>query len=468
MVSAGIVFIVFCMMLFETGIRVEAANGVRQSGCIFLNIIDRQSGMSSNIMISIWSNSGSVDASHFWGQSTHWKATLNSAGSHKLWIANGGVKDLWTQPDSNGNYRIFHIPISFAQSSYYYCDSVNVVKRGSNTDSLHTTGLNTALTDTPVTRSFTIVVNGSQLGICTRAGIWYDGTDSSVTLYYTRPSYQVKFEDGNGGTYGARSVLRGATTTYPETDPVKTGYHFSGWIDPGTILADTTVKANWVAKETTYSFHSNGGTGEMEDFVLEWGQTGKLSKNLFQKTGYVFQGWSTSPTGELEYVDEDTVTNVTDKDQTIDLYAVWVENICTIHYDKNNGKGEQMPDSTIPYNSSYITLPSCSYIRPGYEFAGWSKDKRGEKEYNNRQNISVASWIEKGDQTVTLYAVWKRKDANFRLDNVEKDYEMFAESKKIKGQSGTIYDESKTDSEYAKRDTQEQKGYFSDKDRKNP
>lgn len=544
-ISTIIVLVVFSAMLYSTGIRIEAANGVRQSGRMFFYIVDRQSGVRSDITINIWSNSGKVDASHFWGQSTHWKASISSSGSHGLWIADGGVRDLWTQPDANGNYRVFHIPIYFTQTPYYYCDTIDVAKRGSNADSLYASGLDTGLVDNYTTRGFTIVVNGSQLGICTRAGVWYDGMDSAMALYYTRPSYLVNFEDGKGGTFGDRYVLRGDSTTYPNTTPVKTGYNFLGWVEPGAILGNTTVKGNWSIKKIKYVYHSNGGTGTMEDTEIAWGTTGNLSKNLFTREGYIFSGWSLSQNGDLKYIDEDSVTNLTDQDQTIDLYAVWdrvndtyifnanggtgtmepfvvsydtsanlpanqfkkagysfagwsisetdaaktyddqdlvskakdsltnktvqlyalwKENVCTIIYDKNHGKGTQMPEDTAHYNSPSITLKSCSYTRPGYEFVGWSTDKRGIKEYNNRQNISVTSWIEQSDKTVTLYAIWQNKDANFRMDYVEKDNMMFAGSKKIKGQNGTVYDESKTDSEYARQDTGEQKGYFSAKE----
>lgn len=67
------------------------------------------------------------------------------------------------------------------------------------------------------------------------------------------------------------------------------------------------------------SFNANGGTETMEAQTFEAGKKQKLSKNLFKKDGYVFQGWAETENGIVKYTDEQESTF--DRDTT--LYAVW-------------------------------------------------------------------------------------------------------------------------------------------------
>ena len=66
-------------------------------------------------------------------------------------------------------------------------------------------------------------------------------------------------------------------------------------------------------------FDANGGTGEMAGQVFEGNDRQKLSKSLYRKDGYVFQGWAVTANGEVVYKDEAEIT--VDSDMT--LYAVW-------------------------------------------------------------------------------------------------------------------------------------------------
>ena len=66
-------------------------------------------------------------------------------------------------------------------------------------------------------------------------------------------------------------------------------------------------------------FNANGGTGNMNEQTFEDGETQKLSKNIYRKDGYVFQGWAITANGEVVYKDEASIS--VESDMT--LYAVW-------------------------------------------------------------------------------------------------------------------------------------------------
>ena len=96
---------------------------------------------------------------------------------------------------------------------------------------------------------------------------------------------------------------------------------------------------------------ANGGSGSMKGTVCTVGQSCTLKTNTFTRNEYNFMGWSTTPTGEVEYTDGDSVTDLTTKGKTQVLYAVWgdlatvilSDNIpqsdVNIDFSKTSGKG---------------------------------------------------------------------------------------------------------------------------------
>jgi uncharacterized repeat protein (TIGR02543 family) len=70
-------------------------------------------------------------------------------------------------------------------------------------------------------------------------------------------------------------------------------------------------------------FRANGGTGSMPAQTSNAATT--LSQNTFTRNGFTFAGWSTSPTGSVEYTDGANYGFATD----LTLYAVWTENPST-------------------------------------------------------------------------------------------------------------------------------------------
>ena len=89
------------------------------------------------------------------------------------------------------------------------------------------------------------------------------------------------------------------------------------------IAADGTsvVRIYYNRRKYTVSFDSNGGTGETFIQEFYYGCPQQLTENSFSNTGYVFVGWSSSASGDVEYSNQSEFETSCD----ITLYAVWKE-----------------------------------------------------------------------------------------------------------------------------------------------
>ena len=153
--------------------------------------------------------------------------------------------------------------------------------------------------------------------------------------------------DGRGGgdTYtDIASVLRGSP--FPsKTVTANAGYSFHEWVratyNGNTIIALThityssTLDSSYISAGETYiamfttgdgiMFDANGGTGSMstQEFTDE---SSTLSSNSFERTGYVFLGWSLTSDGPVKYTDRTPLfrmAGLSTTDSQNVLYAVW-------------------------------------------------------------------------------------------------------------------------------------------------
>ena len=74
-------------------------------------------------------------------------------------------------------------------------------------------------------------------------------------------------------------------------------------------------------------YDGNGATaGGMTATEMEYNQEKNLEENGYSRIGHVFVGWSTTPDGRVEYVDKQSVCDLTlQHGVTVTLYAVWDE-----------------------------------------------------------------------------------------------------------------------------------------------
>lgn len=186
--------------------------------------------------------------------------------------------------------------------------------------------------------------------------------DENTMLYavWQKKSYKLTIY-ANGGNFEGTSSTSLYKTYSPGTevnisliadDPVRSGYTFLGWgttpsattalYQPGEtfiINADTTLYAVWKSTSGagitgTYTVTFNGNGGTIKTSVTSLGGSSTLAYSLTTnvstiptlyatKTGYTFQGWSTSSSSStIVYKAGDTFTETSN----ITLYAVWVKN----------------------------------------------------------------------------------------------------------------------------------------------
>ena len=172
-------------------------------------------------------------------------------------------------------------------------------------------------------------------------------TDGKVIILYAQWSpitYTVKFNaNGGEGSTADVTLAYGEANKYPVVF-AKEGYKFislntkkdgsgknylltESLINLSSTDKDViTLYAQYQANTYTIEFDSNSGEGTMMAQELIYDKESRLSINTFTKDNYIFIGWSNSTTGDVKYVDEANVKNLTVKDkETIKIYAVWRE-----------------------------------------------------------------------------------------------------------------------------------------------
>lgn len=198
--------------------------------------------------------------------------------------------------------------------------------------------------------------------------------------------------------------------------PSRPGYRFEGWyttakfkgssdtIDGSKSLKNLTLYAEWTNGNTKYTvtFNGNGAaSGKNSVKALSFGQDLKLTNMSFKRTGYQFLGWSTDPKAkEPMYLVGQTVHDLTDKAETVTLYAVWEAIAYTVTL--KNVTGANVPgvvEDTLTYTTDGLTLPIPS--REGAVFEGWYTTA------NFKSGTSVKRLLPGATGDLTLYAKWR-------------------------------------------------------------
>lgn len=221
---------------------------------------------------------------------------------------------------------------------------------------------------------------------------------------------------GNGNTDGETKSQQAYTDSKLKLNAngyVREGYVFSGWsetknglvkyVDQSEITVPTDsvyeLYAVWSPNLNTITFNGNGSdSGTMDSQSMYTDSTENLTANGFSKTGYHFIGWSTKPTGDVEYIDKGSYKM--GNGSSYDLYAKWEPNQYTISYNPNGGHID-VASSKVIYQSEYLLkVPS----REGYFFAGWFM---GDSQLSDSNGKSLSSYNIAGD--IEVVAHWSPK-----------------------------------------------------------
>lgn len=231
--------------------------------------------------------------------------------------------------------------------------------------------------------------------------------NANLELYAVWDAGHTVTYDANDGT----NELVTQTKYYGEVlqlkNPIRDGYTFKGWsTEPtGDILyqpgmnyekdEDITLYAIWV-KTYYVSYDTNGGSETLTTQYFEVNETVQISQKIPSRIGYIFLGWSDTPSGEVSFQPGDFYSQ--NKDVT--LYAIWEKGFI-VTYDANNngGSGSYWLEDQTKRKGETLILTDVIPLRTGYVFSGWSTTPDGSVVY-------ASSAAYKEDSDMTLYAQW--------------------------------------------------------------
>ena len=273
---------------------------------------------------------------------------------------------------------------------------------------------NAAMTGSPYTLPITI-----------RQASVIDTKNLDLYAKWTAHTYTVSF-NGNG----AEGNMEDMAFTYDQAQDLtannfsKTGYHFTGWNtasngsgdsydDEAEILNLTDVNgavidlyAQWKANTYAVRLNSNEGSGEIVVLVFTYDDAQALSTNLFSKTGYHIDRWTTASDGTgTSYTYGQEVGNLTaENGAVIDLYAQWEINTYTVRFNKNYGSNDYV-DQAFTYDEEKA-LTANTFTRDQATFVGWNTASDGSgTSYTDGQKVSNLS--DEHGAVIDLYAQWE-------------------------------------------------------------
>ena len=138
--------------------------------------------------------------------------------------------------------------------------------------------------------------------------------------------------------------------------------------------------------------------------------------NTYTYTGHTFAGWVVSGTDSLAgtYAAGASVavsalsTTIANGNASITLTAAWTANTLTISYANGGGGGSAPSSPTSATYGNSVTMPTNTFNRTGYTFAGWEVSGTGST-YAAGTSVAVSTLstaIASGNASITLTARW--------------------------------------------------------------
>ncbi|RFC54510.1 InlB B-repeat-containing protein [Brumimicrobium aurantiacum] len=196
------------------------------------------------------------------------------------------------------------------------------------------------------------------------------------------------FEISTNNSNFSGSLNLGASTSLSQTIYVRLesglgvgSYSDIVWIYGGGAT-DVEVDLEGEVTPTPYDviFDANGGTGTMANQTITSGATENLDANTFTRSGYVFDGWSTTSSGTVDFTDGAAYTM---GNSDVTLYAVWsVYTGPCLEDDFNSGYGNWTEGSGT-YNNN-----NAGYSGNGIGFNDNNDDIITASTMTNPQSIS--------------------------------------------------------------------------------
>ena len=146
-------------------------------------------------------------------------------------------------------------------------------------------------------------------------------------------------------------------------------------------------------------YSGNGATGGSTSGQTKYyGEALTLRQNGYTRTGYAFHRWNTEADASGTWYSAGASYT---GNAALGLYAIWTP---VVYFDANGGELGSVPASaTKAYGSPYV-IPTATPTRADHEFLGWATSATAaakDDRYDPGDSYS-------GEDTLRLYAVWKR------------------------------------------------------------
>lgn len=164
-----------------------------------------------------------------------------------------------------------------------------------------------------------------------------------------------------------------------------------------------------VAAKTSYTvkYNANGGTGAPSSQTKWHGTAITLSSTKPTRTGYTFDGWATSSSGNVAYKEGASYT----ANASVTLYAKWTAITYTVTYNANGGSGA--PGNQTKTYGKTLTLSSTKPTRTNYTFKGWGTSASA----TSVSYAAGASYTKNAN--ITLYAIWQLSYTKPRITSLK-------------------------------------------------
>ena len=252
----------------------------------------------------------------------------------------------------------------------------------------------------------------------------------SIALYaiWEPKSYQIAFDaNGGEGSMENQAMTNNVASYLNPLQFTRNGYYFSHWCDQTNYCSNRfnsgkgyknqesiqlvtdeeqiTFYAIWKPISYWFKFNSNDGKNITKNQEMYYDHTYNLRENEFEREGYIFKGWNTEPDGSgTSYANNQEVFNITNVNETINVYAQWEPITYTIRYHSNNGK-QDILEQEVTYDET-VKLLKNTFKYQDKVFIGWTTDNSGnDVVYQDEQSVKN---LIKNPEAVNLYAAWKK------------------------------------------------------------
>ena len=201
------------------------------------------------------------------------------------------------------------------------------------------------------------------------------------------------------------------------------GHAWSAKIDRGDGYSDQRCSrcgaiTNRTANTYYVAYNGNGATGGSTAKSTHTYDAAKtLTANGFTRTGYLFNGWTSSANGSgTKYSNQQSVKNLAKNNgATVNLYAQWTPVNYTVIYNGNGNAGGSTASSSHTYNVAKNLTKNGFTPKPGYHFSGWTANANGSgTKYNDQQSVMNLTTANGGK--INLYAKWELNPFTVRFD----------------------------------------------------